>query len=45
MTSTCSTLEKNKGVGREVKEKKSMLAIDKPKPSPMITLSKAMYGS
>ena len=45
MTCTCSTLEKSKGVGREVREKDPMLAIDKPEPSPMLTLSEAVYGS
>ena len=45
MAGTCSTLEKSKGVGKEEREKELMLAIDKPEPSPMITLSEAMYGS
>ena len=37
--------EKNKGVGREVREKEPMLAIDKPKSSPIITLSEAVYNA
>ena len=45
MEGTCSTLEKSKGVGREVREKEPMLEIDKPEPSPMITLSEVVYGS
>ena len=45
MAGTCSTLEKSKGVGREVREKELMLAIDKPESSPMITLSEAVYDS
>ena len=45
MASTCSTLEKSKGVKREVREKEPMLTIDKLEPSPMITLSKVKYGS
>ena len=45
MAGTCSTLEKSKGVGREVREKESMLTIDKVEPSLMITLSEAVYGS
>ena len=45
MAGTCSTLEKSKGVEREVREKKSMLAIDKLEPSPMINLLEAVYGS
>ena len=45
MAGTCNTLEKSKGVGREVREKEPMLAIYKPKPSPMITLSEKVYGS
>ena len=39
MAGTCRTLEKSKGVRREVREKEPMLAIDKPEPSPIITLS------
>ena len=42
---TCRTLEKSKGVGREVREKELMLAIDKTESSPMITLSEAVYDS
>ena len=42
MPCTCRILEKNKGVGREVREKEPMLAINKPQPSPIITLSEAM---
>ena len=45
MAGTCSTLEKSKCVGREAREKKPMLLIDKHEPSPMITLSEAVYGS
>ena len=42
---TWSTLENNKDVGREELKKEPMLAIDKPKPSPTITLSEEVYGS
>ena len=45
MKSTCSTFENNKGVGREGREKEPMLAIDKPEPLLIITLSAAMYDS
>ena len=45
MVGTCSTLQTIKGVGREVREKEPMLVIDKPAPSPIITLSEAVYGS
>ena len=45
MIGTWSTLEKNRGVRREKMEKEPMLAIDKPEPSPIIALSKAVYGS
>ena len=45
MTSTCRTLEKNKGVGREVREKEPKLEINKLEPSPIITLLEAMYGA
>ena len=45
MVGTCSTLENNKGIGREVREKEPMLAIDKPEPSPITTLSEAVYDS
>ena len=45
MAGTCRTLEKkNKGVMREVGEKKPILAIDKLEPSPIITVSEAVYG-
>ena len=42
---TCNTLVNNNGVGREVRVKESMLAIDKPIPSPIRTLSEVVYGS
>ena len=42
MASTWSTLENNKGIGREVRVKEPMLAIDKPLPSPIITLLEAV---
>ena len=42
---TCNTLVNNNGVGREVRVKEPMLAIDKPVPSPIGTLSKAVYDS
>ena len=45
MASICNTLVNNKGIGREGRVKELMLAIDKPIPSPIITLSKAVYGS
>ena len=45
MAETCNTLVNNKGVDREGRMKESMLAIDKPVPSLIITLSEAMYGS
>ena len=45
MAGTCSTFENNKGVGRDGREKEPMLAIDKPEPSPIITLSEAVHGS
>ena len=45
MKSTRSTFENNKGVGREGREKEPMLAIDKPEPLLIITLSAAMYDS
>ena len=45
MVGTCRTLEKNKCVGREEREKEPMLAIDKPEPSPIITLLEAVYNA
>ena len=42
---TCTTLVNNNGVGREVRVKEAMLAIDKPIPSPIRTLSEAVYDS
>ena len=42
---TCNTLVNIKGVGREVKVKKPMLAIDKVVPSPIRTQSEAVYDS
>ena len=45
MTDTCKTLEKNKGVGRKVKEKEPMLEIDKHEPSPIITLLEAVHDA
>ena len=42
---TCNTLVNNNGVGGEVRAKEPMLAIDKPIPSPIRTLSEAMYDS
>ena len=42
---TCNTLVNNNGVGREVRVKEPMLAIDKPVPSPIGTLSNAVYDS
>ena len=44
MASTCNTLVNNNGVGREGMVKEPMLAIDKLVPSPIITLSEAVYG-
>ena len=38
MVGTCNTLVKNNGVCREGRVKEPMLAIDKPVPSPIITL-------
>ena len=43
--STCNTLVKNNGVGREERVKEPMLEIDKLLPSPIITLSEVVYGS
>ena len=45
MAGTCNTLVNNKGLGREGRVKESMLAIDKPVTSKIITLSEAVYGS
>ena len=45
MAGACRTLEKNKGVEREVREKEPILIFDKPKPSPIITLLKAVNGA
>ena len=45
MAGTCNTLKNNEGVEREVKEKELILAIEKPEPSPITTLSEAVYGS
>ena len=42
---TCNTLVNNNGVGREVRVKEPMLAIDKLVPLSIRTLSKAVYGS
>ena len=40
---TCNTLVNNNGVGREVRVKETMLAIDKLVPSLIRTLSEVMY--
>ena len=45
MAGTCNTLVNNKGVGREGMVKEPMIAIDKPVPSTIMTLSKGVYGS
>ena len=45
MASTCNTLVNSKGVGREVRVKEPMLAIDKPVPSPIRTRLKAVDSS
>ena len=42
---TCNTLVNNNAVGREVRVKEPMFAIDKPILLPIRTLSKAVYGS
>ena len=45
ITGTCNTLVNSKGVGREVRVKEPMLAIDKHVPSPIRTRSEAVYDS
>ena len=45
IVSMCNTLVNNNGVGREVKVKEPMLAIDKLVPSLIITLLEVVYDS
>ena len=42
---TCNTLVNSRGVGREVRVKDPVLAIDKPVPLPIRARSKVMYDS
>ena len=42
---TCNTLVNNNGVGKEVRVKEPMLAIDNLVPSPITILLEAVYGS
>ena len=42
---TCNTLVNSNGVGREVRGKELVVAIDKPVPSQIITRSEAVYNS
>ena len=45
IANTCNTLVNSKRVGRELRVKEPVLAIDKPIPSPIRTRSEAMYNS
>ena len=44
ITGICNTMVNNNGVGREVRVKEPMFAIDKLIPSPLRTLLEAVYG-